>query len=147
MPVIDANIGVWMVLPGLAPIDPAPAIERARRQGDPVAAPVLWRAETVSAIRSLVFFGRLADEEGEASIEEVTQIEVQLAPLDDDLCLRAFRWAGRLRQRRAYDAFYVALAERTGARFWTGDQRLFNACQALRLDWVEWVGAGSEPLG
>ena len=146
MLIIDASLGVWLVLPQFAPRDPAPALEAARLRGEAIAAPMHWRAEVVSIIAGYAFAGQLTDPEGAAAAEELTQVDLDLVPLDTDLCLRAFAWARRLHQRRAYDAFYVALAERRGARLWTGDQRLYNACRALRLDWVDWLGPGSSLL-
>lgn len=42
-------------------------------------------------------------------------------------------------QRTAYDAAYLALAEREGLTLITGDKRLYNAVKE-KLPWVQWVG-------
>ncbi len=42
----------------------------------------------------------------------------------------------------AYDAHYLALAEREGCEYWTTDERLWNAVKA-QLPWVRWLGTFS----
>ena len=55
-------------------------------------------------------------------------------------CQSALRWAARLNQARAYDAFHLALAEELGAEFWTADRRLANAAQRAGATWAHWIG-------
>lgn len=143
MAVIDANIGVWAILPTVAAVDVHAFLDDPSRRGEPLLAPALWRAECVSVVRAYVFAGILTDDEGRRAIDLLMDVDLTLAPLDADLCHSAFAWARRLGQRRAYDGFYIALAERLGVRLWTADHRLVNAARALRLDWVEWAGQPS----
>ncbi|PJH75788.1 MAG: hypothetical protein CO064_04780 [Anaerolineae bacterium CG_4_9_14_0_8_um_filter_58_9] len=59
---------------------------------------------------------------------------------DEELSQRALELAGNLSQSKAYDAFYLALAEKLVAEFWTADERLFNRCRKdLKLSWVHWI--------
>jgi hypothetical protein len=46
--------------------------------------------------------------------------------------------------QRIYDCFYVALAEREGVNFWTGDERLYNAL-ATHLPFIRFI-ADYKPL-
>ena len=53
---------------------------------------------------------------------------------------RALVWAARLKQARAYDAQYLALADQFQSEFWTADERLWKASKSLGLKWVRWIG-------
>jgi predicted nucleic acid-binding protein len=53
------------------------------------------------------------------------------------LLLRSFEIAAQF-NLRAYDCIYVALAERKGLEFWTGDERLYNALHAT-FPFVRWI--------
>jgi len=59
-------------------------------------------------------------------------------------CQAVLEWAGRLNQSRAYDAFYMALAEELGAEFWTADQRLARAAQQAGVTWTHWIGEAAD---
>jgi predicted nucleic acid-binding protein len=52
----------------------------------------------------------------------------------------AFDWATRLRQKPAYDGFYLAAAEKMGAEFWTADRALANNAHQIGAGWVHWMG-------
>jgi len=56
---------------------------------------------------------------------------------DAELHLQAFILASCYNLPAAYDAHYLALAERTGADFFTNDMRLLNALQSQNLSWVK----------
>ncbi len=55
-----------------------------------------------------------------------------------DLQEQAWNIALRLNQPRAYDAQYLAVAEREGCEFWTTDRRLYNSVNDA-LPWVRLV--------
>jgi hypothetical protein len=101
--VVDANGGVWSTVPSLAPVDVRPFLNDPARVDEPWVAPDLWLSECVSAIRSYTFLGTLAEADGRAAIDALLLANVELVPLDRDLCHSAYQWAARLRQRRAYD--------------------------------------------
>jgi len=105
--------------------------------------PELWRAEVTSALRQLGVRQGKSPEKIRWAVQAALKIAPRRSPLDDDVCLSALDWAERLSQAKAYDAFYLALAERLGAEFWTGDQRLYHRARQVGADFVRLVG---EPL-
>jgi predicted nucleic acid-binding protein len=143
--VIDANIGVWSVLPVLAQLDVSGHLRQWQADAVNLVAPALWVAETVSAIRRAIHTRVITRDEGLEAIEHLFALGIESRPMEPDLCRSALLWAGRLQQVRAYDAFYMALAEELGVEFWTADQRLANAAAQLGVAWTHWIGeAASE---
>lgn len=59
--------------------------------------------------------------------------------IDDDLLRRGYDLAAKFNRPTAYDAQYLAVAERLKCEFWTADERLVNAVQK-DLSWVKWIG-------
>ena len=57
---------------------------------------------------------------------------------DGELHERAIHLAERYSLNAAYDAHYLALADRLGAEFWTADRRLANSVRH-ELEWVRLV--------
>ncbi|HNJ12110.1 MAG TPA: type II toxin-antitoxin system VapC family toxin, partial [Anaerolineales bacterium] len=80
-------------------------------------------------------------DEGDEALRTMYGLRVEIINEDEELSLRALELAGKLGQSKAYDAFYLALAEKLVAEFWTLDERLANRCRKdLKLKWVHWVG-------
>ena len=71
------------------------------------------------------------------AIEDVFRLGVDGAPSDLDLCRSALAWAARLEQSKAYDGYYLALAERLCSEFWTGNEHLLNKARQLGVSWVK----------
>jgi predicted nucleic acid-binding protein len=134
--VIDASVILWAVLPG--PVDTLPLFES--WQDAFLLAPGIWLPEAISTIRYLVYGGNLNKDEARQAVEDVFSLGVETSPADIFLAQRALTWAERLQQRRAYDAFYVALADQLQASFWSADKRLVNGLRALGVSWAHWVG-------
>ncbi len=107
-----------------------------QQQGQRVIAPMLWVVEAISAIRASVYLGRVSLEAGQRAVDDLLDLGIETVPLDATLCRLAFEWAARLGQSKAYDGFYLALAEREGAELWTGDRRLANRAQQAGATWV-----------
>lgn len=138
--VVDANIAVHAVLE----TDLSPLAERcwlAWREADvATCAPRLWLYEVTSAIHRVYMQGQIREEQALTALEIALGLGVQLVP-DDGLAPQAFRWATRLRRLATYDCFYLALAERLGAEFWTADRSLANAATQAGVPWVRWMGS------
>jgi predicted nucleic acid-binding protein len=137
--VIDANLGVWAVLP-LPDAGVLEHLARWRRQDRRLVAPGFWLAEVVSALRRSLHLRVISSNEGEVALEGLLALDVEMIPLDAPMCRAALRWAARLGHSRAYDGFYLALAERLAAELWTGDQRLAHGAQQVGATWVHWIG-------
>ena len=142
MPVIDASLAVWVVLPVIAGkgVDVTKRLEEWHREGERLVAPMLWMAECTSAVSSATHAGIISEEEGIRALGDLAGLEVEMAAMDEAMCVEAFGWARRLGQARAYDGFYLALAEQLGMTLWTADRRLVNGARQAGVEWVHWVG-------
>ncbi len=137
--VVDANIAIQTVL------DITDNLERFWERVDleqiTPCAPRLWLSETTSAIRFLLSQKEITSDEAELALRTIHGLRVEIVNEDEELCLRALELAGKLSQSKAYDAMYLALAEKLVADFWTADEKLVHRCQKdLKLSWVYFIG-------
>ena len=102
-------------------------------------APYLWVAEVTSGLRRAVWEKVMTAEEAEQALIRMLTLPIHYIP-DTELAPGALKWAGRLAQKRAYDAFYVALAEQAHAELWSTDRRLVNGLHQQNVTWAHWVG-------
>jgi predicted nucleic acid-binding protein len=137
--VVDANIVVNTVM---SMTDNLKLFwERVDQEQITPCAPRLWVSEVTSTVRFLVSQKELSSDEAEEALRTMHGLRVEMINEDEELSLRALELAGKLRQSKAYDAFYLALAEKLVVEFWTADERLFNRCRKdLKLSWVHWIG-------
>lgn len=92
----------------------------------PLVAPRLFRSEITAVLRKAVFQQRITYAAGR---ELLLLLQAPIEFHDDDMLLRsAFEIATRFNLPRAYDAQYLALAERLTCEFWTADETLVNMC-------------------
>jgi predicted nucleic acid-binding protein len=137
--VVDANIAVLTVLE--LTDDLLSFWDTVDKEQISPCAPRLWLSEVTSAIRALQSQKLLTLEQAEQALRTVHRLRVEIINEDEELSLRALDLAGKLGQSKAYDAFYLALAEKLVVEFWTADERLVNRCRKdLKLSWVHWVG-------
>lgn len=137
--VIEANIAVNTAL------DITDSLERFWERVDKEqitpCAPRLWLSETTSSIRFLLSQKEITSDEAEQALRTIHGLRVEIVNEDEELCLRALELAGKLGQTKAYDAFYISLAEKLVTEFWTLDERLVNRCRKdLKLSWIHWIG-------
>ena len=137
--VIDSNVAVKSILSASDSLD---VFWKEVDQGNITpCAPRLWLSEITSTVRFLVTQKVLTPNEAEEVLRTIHGLRVEILNEDEELSLRALELAGKLGQSKAYDAFYLALAEKLAVDFWTMDERLANRCKKdLKLKWVHWVG-------
>ena len=123
----------------------APALSRWNgwlENSEEIYSPPLFRPEVTSAIIKRVAREKLEADDGLAALGRALLWPVHIWPEDDQLAtlqLRAYELALRFKQRRAYDAQYLAAAEFIGCELWTADERLYNGV-SKHLRWVRWIG-------
>lgn len=141
--VVDSGVAIkWMIT--------EPYTAEARRLRDdclrqhiPMIAPMLLGYEVASVLRRKTRDGEITDAAAKLALADILRI-VTLLPFDHALTERAMDIAAVTKQKAADDAQYLALAERTGADFWTADERFVK--EALRqFAPMRWIGVYSLP--
>lgn len=90
------------------------------------AAPEHWKVEVFSVMRGLALGGRITAEQASRAVDRIMRLGVDTVPVDD-LLPRMWQLKANI---SAYDAAYVALAERHGLTLVTADARLARASTA-----------------
>jgi predicted nucleic acid-binding protein len=136
--VVDANLAVYSVLKTTYSPMAVRVIERLVQTGVQLCAPGLWWFEVTSVIHKNRFAGLISDTMAYTALEILT---IRLGVQQVTVPVRnAFDWATRLRQKAAYDGFYLAAAEQLGTEFWTADQALVNNARQVGASWIHWMG-------
>ena len=140
--VVDASIAVWAILPMVQGrgIDAAEHFVRWANGNARLVAPSWWAAECTAAIRRALASRMISDQAARRAVSDVFALGVDMLAVDQALCESALNWAARIGQSKAYDAFYLAVADQIGTELWTADKRLAASAGAIGLDWVRWVG-------
>ena len=108
-----------------------------------IAVPTLFHYEIVAVLRKHAHRGSLTVAEADSACDLLLAQPVQ-AMIDDALLRRGLALATQFNRPTAYDAQYLAVAERLGCDFWTADERLYNAVNT-QLPWVRWLGNATSP--
>jgi len=101
-------------------------------------APVLLYYEVTNALYRYQKQGLMSGTAVRLALQAALALNIQLYG-DASLHQRALELAERLSLPAAYDAHYLALAERLEAELWTVDRRLVQMVQAA-LPWVHFAG-------
>jgi predicted nucleic acid-binding protein len=138
--VVDSSTAIFLVLDN-------PLFEKAKacwtrwiQENRRVLAPHLWRYEVTTAIHKSSMRHEIEEQDALNALDKLLAIKIEFYEEDKDLCREAFLWASRLGQLATYDGFYLALAERNEADFWTANERLANRARQLGVQWVHWIG-------
>lgn len=131
---VDANLVIYLVINGPHTILITNLWTTWHEAGRSVAAPTLLYYEVSNVLHRYVVHGYLRSGEADRALQAALDLGLTLYG-DANLHQRALELAKRYSFPAAYDAHYLALAERLGADFWTADQRLAQAVQA-DLPWV-----------
>jgi predicted nucleic acid-binding protein len=143
--VIDANIAIRAVILTKQGLE-AQKVEEWLQTGVQFIVPDIWTSEIISAIRQIIFINLLTEVEGQKALHHLFSMNLMIVPADELLCQAALAWASHLGQSKAYDSFYLALAERlSGERgrqveFWTADERLYNRARQVVTPSIRWIG-------
>ncbi len=108
------------------------------KAGQHFVAPILQRYELTNAFHRYQAAGQLSVAAVESALASALRLPITFYDQLDDH-QRAMELARQFNRPAAYDAHYLALAERLGVEFWTADRRLANAVRQS-LPWVHLVG-------
>lgn len=137
--VIDANLALALILPLPYSQAAAQQFERWKRMRIAIHAPSLWSYEVASGLRKAIFDRAISPEAAQEGLRLLWALNIIQAPPDLGQILDALRWAERLGRRVAYDAAYLALAERLGVEFWTADGALARHLNQMGVAWAKSV--------
>ncbi|TXF13806.1 type II toxin-antitoxin system VapC family toxin [Pelomicrobium methylotrophicum] len=107
------------------------AMNRAMHGADVVLAPDLMLAESANVLLRKRRRGELSSDEARTIIEAIASLPVRIEP-HAPLLVAAFSLADT-HNLTVYDALYLALAERHGARLMTCDDRLERVAKTMGL--------------
>lgn len=135
--VVDASVALAWYLPDEQHFPEAVRLLEAFYTGrTALIAPALWEYEVISGVARAARRGRLTAEEGIATCRRLLSLGIEIIRSEPDL---EATW--RLTQTpniTAYDACYLALAEREHAVCYSIDRPLIEAAHETNL--VRWVG-------
>jgi predicted nucleic acid-binding protein len=134
---VDANFVVFLVQ---ATSETSPFIvlwDEWQEQNNQIIAPTLFSYEVTNVFHRMNLAGQISSKEAEQLLEEALNLGITLYS-DKALHSSALAFARSFNLSAAYDAHYLALAERFNAEFYTSDKRLFNSVKDT-LSWIHLV--------
>jgi len=138
--VVDASLAIKWVL---SETDSALAVKLLNKwtgEGKEMSAPALFTYEVTNILYRRALRGLLTYEEAMRALTDIFAVTVSLDfSLYENISTQAMKLAHRFKLPAAYDAHYLALAERENCEYWTADTRLWNSVKN-KLSWVHWLG-------
>lgn len=137
--VVDASLAMqWLVVETFT-VHARGRLASWTAAGIQLLAPSLILSELTNALYKRVRKSELSVADADSALERFERISVDLV-VESALTRRALALAAAFGLKAAYDAQYLALAEREGCELWTADERLWNSTSSS-LPWVRWIGA------
>ena len=141
--VVDANIVIKVVVLE----EDSPAAKRLLRewsaQGTLLLAPALFLYEITNILMKKTRQDKMNITEAIETASIILHSGIEISwPVDPDTTLHALELAHAHNLPAAYDAHYLALAEREQCEFWTADERLYNSVK----EQLPWVRLMSDPV-
>ena len=138
--VIDANVGVALIMQLPFSKTAARQIAFWREREIEIVVPALWWYELITVLRKALTAKVITAADAETAIGEIQLMGLTMIAPTLEVNRAALRWAERLKQGAAYNAQYLALAERLAAEFWTADRALANNAHQQGAEWVKLLG-------
>ena len=145
--VVDASVVVSLLLPLPYSVRAVARLRALKEAREEIYAPALMEYEVCSALHRAVARGMLEESAVHGCLDSIEALGIRPISPAWSLHESALAWAARLRQGKAYDAQYLALAEQMGCGLLTADERLVNAARALDVTWVEGVNGAADSAG
>jgi predicted nucleic acid-binding protein len=108
------------------------------REAIGLAAPILLPYELAAVTRKWVYRGLASPEQAQQVLRLLLRYPLHFH-FDIALLERGYELATQYNLPTAYDAQYLAVAERLACPFWTADERLFNGLNG-RFPQLYWLG-------
>jgi predicted nucleic acid-binding protein len=138
---VDANIAVKWVIKEHDSSTALALLANWSKNEVIVLAPILCASEVTNILYRSAIKGDLPFHDAQIGPESIVfpTISFDLTHiLTSAFFISAMKLAGQFNLPAAYDAHYLALAEREGCEFWTADERLYNSVKD-KLPWVRWI--------
>lgn len=113
-------------------------LRRLVNQSVQIAAPTLLRYELIAVTRKWVYRELTTSERAASALDILLSYPIELH-FDEMLVRRGYELASKYNRPTAYDAQYLAVAERLVCDFWTADERLYNSIKD-RVSNIYWLG-------
>jgi len=138
--VVDTSIAIkWVLNEPDSDIAQALLVEWIDR-GVTILAPSLLAYEVANVLHQNVRRKEITREEAKKALRKVLLSELEIDFSSNlDLGIQALELADQYNLPAAYDAHYLALAEREGCELWTADTRLWNSIKG-KFSWARWMG-------
>lgn len=143
--VVDTSIVIkWVLYEPDSPFAQALLSEWINKEME-IRAPVLLGYEITNILYQKVRKGEITHAQAYKALTRALKSDLVLdSSTGTVLNLKAMEFADRFHLPAAYDAYFLALAERRGCELWTADTRMWRAVRG-HLDWVHTLESYSPP--